>query len=216
MNICPNCGKQISPYERTCPHCGHPLQQPYYDNQYGNQQGAPYGQNPYGPQQPPQRNNNTIIIVVLAVVILALLAFLAFALKNKKDNSPSTSQSVPSPVIDTLKVLDTVKVVDTSYVKIKEVEKVKVPESPPEPPEHIPSQLNGYYITSGGGYGAYLRKRPTTSSTKLTTYRDGTYFEGAYSSRDPEWIMVVKNGHIVGYIHEENVTPSEDYYDDGC
>lgn len=202
---CPDCGSQISSNAVVCPRCGRQLQ-PL--NKFQN---SPYQQGYYGRgPEPPSKNNNTAIIAL--AIIAAALAIGAGILWGMRECDNRNDNTTPTPTpTDTIKVIDTVKVVDTTYVKIKEVEKIKVPERPPEPPEYIPDELNGYYITSGGGYGAYLRKRPTTDSKKITTYREGTYFEGAYSSRDPRWIMVVEDGRIVGYIHEENVTPSEFY-----
>lgn len=85
-----------------------------------------------------------------------------------------------------------------------------------EPEVVIPEELDDFVVTSQGGYGAYVRKHPSTDSEKLKTYRDGTSFTGAYTDV-PHWIMIVEDGHIVGYIHDENVSPeyNEDEYEGG-
>lgn len=217
---CPYCGHKVSDLATACPRCGRQLQP-----QYGPQQNQ-YQQRYY--QQEPglkSKNNNNTVIIVLSILVAALAigVGILFGMMGCERNSSNGGSTTPpsSPVDSTTKgetkpPVDAVKDYDTTYVKIKQVEKIQVPNPPPpEPQEYIPEELNGYYITSGGGYGAYLRRSPSTQSTKLTVYRDGTYFEGAYSSV-PRWIMVIKNGHIVGYIHDENVTPSEYYVNDGC
>lgn len=81
-----------------------------------------------------------------------------------------------------------------------------------EPEVVIPEELDDFVVTSQGGYGAYVRKHPSTDSEKLKTYRDGTSFTGAYTDV-PHWIMIVEDGHIVGYIHDENVNPEYDDYE---
>ena len=83
-----------------------------------------------------------------------------------------------------------------------------------EPEEVIPDDLDEFVVTSQGGYGAYVRLRPSTDSEKLITYREGTTFTGAYTDV-PHWIMIVEDDNIVGYIHDENVSYLEDINQEG-
>ena len=71
--------------------------------------------------------------------------------------------------------------------------------------EAKPSQpVLQFVVNSVKGTGACLRKRPSTSSKYTAIYSDGTLFEGYYSDVN-HWIVVVRNGHKLGYIHDENV-----------
>lgn len=97
--------------------------------------------------------------------------------------------------------LDTTAVEDTTLVDSIVI----------EPDAVIPENLEDFVVTSQGGYGAYVKERPSTDSERLTVYRDGTTFSGAYTDI-PHWIMIVKDNHIVGYIHDDNVSPEEDDY----
>ena len=54
-----------------------------------------------------------------------------------------------------------------------------------EPEVAIPDELDDFVVMSQGGYGAYVRKHPSTDSEKLKTYRDGTTFTGAYTDTPP-------------------------------
>lgn len=83
-----------------------------------------------------------------------------------------------------------------------------------EPEVVIPEELDDFVVTSQGGYGAYVKSRPALDSERLMVYRDGTIFNGAYTDK-PHWIMIVEDGNIVGYIHDENVSQAyDDYYDE--
>lgn len=84
--------------------------------------------------------------------------------------------------------------------------------------------LEYYQVTSLGGKGAYVRKRPNINSKILATYSEGTVFSGDYSDK-PNWIRIINNGKVVGYIHDENVSPyiecgeyydNDNYTDDNC
>ena len=74
-----------------------------------------------------------------------------------------------------------------------------------EPKVMIPDELDDFVVTSQGGYGAYVKSRPALDSERLMVYRDGTIFKGTYTDI-PHWIMIVEDNHIVGYIHDENVS----------
>lgn len=76
----------------------------------------------------------------------------------------------------------------------------------------IPDELDDFVVTSQGGYGAYVKEKPAIDSERLMVYRDGTTFTGAYTNV-PHWIMIIEDGHIVGYIHDENVSPEYDDYE---
>lgn len=85
---------------------------------------------------------------------------------------------------------------------------------PDEPEEVIPDELDDFVVTSQGGYGAYVKSRPTLDSERLMVYRDGTTFTGAYTDK-PHWIMIVEDNRIVGYIHDENVSLEYEDYGEG-
>lgn len=90
-----------------------------------------------------------------------------------------------------------------------------VPEVVPDEPEVvIPDELDDFVVTSQGGYGAYVKSLPDLDSERLTVYRDGTTFTGAYTDK-PHWIMIVEDNRIVGYIHDENVSPAYEDYGEG-
>ena len=72
-----------------------------------------------------------------------------------------------------------------------------------------------FFVTSLKGNGANVRKLPDLDAEVLRVYPDGTYFYGVYTDK-PHWIRIINNGKVVGYIHEENVSPTytSGYYKD--
>lgn len=72
-----------------------------------------------------------------------------------------------------------------------------------------------FFVTSLKGNGANVRKHPDLDAEVLRVYPDGTYFYGVYTDK-PHWIRIINNGKVVGYIHEENVSPTytSGYYKD--
>ena len=83
-----------------------------------------------------------------------------------------------------------------------------------EPEVAIPDELDDFVVMSQGGYGAYVKSLPALDSERLMVYRDGTTFTGAYTDT-PHWIMIVEDGRIVGYIHDENVSSAYGDYGEG-
>lgn len=189
---CPKCGCQITEQDTVCPQCGVPIftQPPVQGQQY--EQHIP-NYNNQG-QMPPQNNNNNkynIIIALLVVIALGLL--LGIILTTRSCNSGN----------------NTVTVVDTTRV----VEKIKyIPQAThaAEPQEYIPDVLDEYEVISATGRGVYLRYRPSERAKTTTIYHDYTRFLGAPSST-PGYIMVIRNGHIIGYMPEEKVQICDGY-----
>lgn len=72
--------------------------------------------------------------------------------------------------------------------------------------------LDNYQVTSLGGKGAHVHERPDNNSKILATYTEGTVFSGNYTDK-PHWIRIINNGKVVGYIHDENLSPA---YTAGC
>lgn len=66
-------------------------------------------------------------------------------------------------------------------------------------------KLNEYMVTAKGGYGAYMREGPGTDYEIISVVRNGDYFKGAQTSV-ANWIVIVEDNYIVGYIHHDNVT----------
>lgn len=77
------------------------------------------------------------------------------------------------------------------------------------PEEVIPEELDEFVVTSQGGSGAHVKESPSSDSPTIMTYPDGTTFTGAYTDV-PRWIMIVKDNHIVGYIHDHYVSKTYD------
>lgn len=72
-----------------------------------------------------------------------------------------------------------------------------------------------FFVTSLKGNGANVRKHPNLDAKIIKVYPDGTYFYGVYTDK-PHWIRIISNRKVVGYIHDENVTPAytAGYYED--
>lgn len=200
---CPVCGQNIPEESVVCPYCGQPLQL-FQGNQYGPNY---YGNNNYGLQPMPKKNDKTTLVILLALVALALLMALLFGMKGCKSDAP-----VPTPV-DTVTVVDTVIVTDTVQVNIKDKEEEITPAPRPHRhQEYIPDELTEYVVVSETGNGVYLRTQPREGAKTDIILEDGTVFYGAYCSV-PGWLMIVDGDQIVGYIHERKVMPSETDYE---
>lgn len=183
---CPSCGSQIPEQSTICPNCGHPLAPNTVPQQ----------------QQPKPKNNNAIIIALVAVACLALGALLALLLNRnsgKTENEPQSTEQITNSTAASA----------TS----------PVPTTPSIPNDEyngevIPDILNEYVVSSYGGYGVYLRTRPSERAKTRKVYRDDTHFMGA-PSKVRGYIMVIRNGRVIGYVPEEKVYQSgyNDYND---
>lgn len=188
LKTCPTCGSQIPEQSTICPNCGQPLAPNTMPQQ----------------QQPKSKNNNAIIIALVAVACLAIGALVALLLNRNKTEAPAEPQA-------------------TEQVTADPAASATVPATSPLPAtvpsdvnngEVIPDVLNEYVVSSYGGYGVYVRTRPNESSKTRKVYRDNTHFMGA-PSKKPGYIMIIRNGRVIGYVPEEKVYESgyNDYND---
>lgn len=145
-----------------------------------------------GTNIPNNSNNNGNNWLYILIGALAVVGFIAlFTLIAPKDNNANKQE----PRTETVKIIETVK----------EQEKTFNPSNPKPEKDYSKVRTTRYMVNSIKGTGAVLRRRPSSSSKNQQVYSDGTIFSGVYEDNGP-WISVIKNGHRIGYIHNENVT----------
>ena len=180
---CRECGHRVSDRAATCPRCGFPLNNNSTGNQSGNNNG-----------------NNLYLYIIIGALVVGAIILSLFLLGS---NSNGDHTNVPKTEINNPNTPPQAQ--NNTPAQAQNNTPIQNAEPAHDRDEAKPSQpVLQFVVNSVKGTGACLRKRPSTSSKYTAIYSDGTLFEGYYSDVN-HWIVVVKNGHKLGYIHDENV-----------